>query len=130
MPRTGGFLTRTIDPAELPTWLSEADIDFYAGEFARTGFRGGLNWIQHRPQLGSRGALRRTAGDGSGALRRGRSRSRGFVRRHGTKCIPNLAKFVPDLRGATMLPGCGHWTQQERANEVNSAILGFLGGLP
>jgi pimeloyl-ACP methyl ester carboxylesterase len=29
-----------------------------------------------------------------------------------------------------MLPGCGHWTQQERANEVNSAILGFLRGLP
>ena len=29
--------------ATLPPWLSEADIDFYAGEFARTGFRGGLN---------------------------------------------------------------------------------------
>ena len=47
VPRTGGFLTRTIDPAELPAWLSEADIDFYAGEFARTGFRGGLNWYRN-----------------------------------------------------------------------------------
>ena len=27
----------------LPRWLTEADIDFYAAEFARTGFRGGLN---------------------------------------------------------------------------------------
>ena len=28
-------------------WLTEADIDFYAGEFARTGFRGGLNWYRN-----------------------------------------------------------------------------------
>src|SRR5208282_4229129 len=40
VPRTGGFLTRMIDPERLPPWLTEADVDFYAGEFARTGFRG------------------------------------------------------------------------------------------
>jgi pimeloyl-ACP methyl ester carboxylesterase len=28
--------------------------------------------------------------------------------------IPNLTKFVPQLRETIMLPGCGHWTQQER----------------
>jgi pimeloyl-ACP methyl ester carboxylesterase len=31
----------------LPTWLGEADLDFYAGEFTRTGFRGGLNWYRN-----------------------------------------------------------------------------------
>jgi hypothetical protein len=31
----------------LPPWLAEADIDFYAAEFARTGFRGGLNWYRN-----------------------------------------------------------------------------------
>ena len=25
-----------------------------------------------------------------------------------------------------MLPGCGHWTQQERASEVNAALIEFL----
>jgi pimeloyl-ACP methyl ester carboxylesterase len=25
-----------------------------------------------------------------------------------------------------MLPGCGHWTQQERAAEVNTAMIDFL----
>jgi pimeloyl-ACP methyl ester carboxylesterase len=25
-----------------------------------------------------------------------------------------------------MLPGCGHWTQQERAPDVNAAMLEFL----
>jgi pimeloyl-ACP methyl ester carboxylesterase len=29
-----------------------------------------------------------------------------------------------------MLPGCGHWTQQERPNEVNAAIIEFVRGLP
>ena len=47
VPRTGGFLTRSVDPQSLPTWLTEADIDVFAGEFARTGFRGGLNWYRN-----------------------------------------------------------------------------------
>jgi pimeloyl-ACP methyl ester carboxylesterase len=40
--------------------------------------------------------------------------------------IPNLSRFVPQLRRTIMLPGCGHWTQQERAAEVNDAMLEFL----
>jgi pimeloyl-ACP methyl ester carboxylesterase len=40
--------------------------------------------------------------------------------------IPNLSKFVPQLRGTIMLPGCGHWTQQERPREVNAAMVDFL----
>src|SRR5262249_18623275 len=47
VPRQGGFLTRMLNPAILPSWLTEADVDFYAGEFARTGFRGGLNWYRN-----------------------------------------------------------------------------------
>ena len=42
------------------------------------------------------------------------------------KAIANLADHVPRLRGAIMLPGCGHWTQQERAAEVNAAMIDFL----
>jgi pimeloyl-ACP methyl ester carboxylesterase len=37
-----------------------------------------------------------------------------------------LADHVPRLRGAIMLPGCGHWSQQERAAEVNAAMIDFL----
>jgi pimeloyl-ACP methyl ester carboxylesterase len=40
--------------------------------------------------------------------------------------IANLSTFVPKLRRTVMLPGCGHWTQQERAREVNEAMLEFL----
>jgi pimeloyl-ACP methyl ester carboxylesterase len=47
VPRDGGFLTRMPFPSTLPAWLSAADLDFYAGEFARSGFRGGLNWYRN-----------------------------------------------------------------------------------
>ena len=45
--RQGGFLSRMVDPASLPSWLTEADLEFYVREFARTGFRGGLNWYRN-----------------------------------------------------------------------------------
>ena len=43
--------------------------------------------------------------------------------------LPNLRRFVPELRKTVMLPGCGHWTQQERAEEVNAEMIAFLRGL-
>jgi pimeloyl-ACP methyl ester carboxylesterase len=32
----------------------------------------------------------------------------------------------PNLRGTIVLPGCGHWVQQERPQDVNAAISTFL----
>jgi pimeloyl-ACP methyl ester carboxylesterase len=42
------------------------------------------------------------------------------------RVIDNLGNNVPQLRGKVILPGCGHWTQQERASEVNAAMIDFL----
>ena len=39
VPRAGGMLQGPGAPATLPAWLSDADIDFYAAEFKRSGFR-------------------------------------------------------------------------------------------
>jgi len=38
--------------------------------------------------------------------------------------------FLPKLTKSLMLPGCGHWVQQERPADVTAAMLEFLGGLP
>jgi pimeloyl-ACP methyl ester carboxylesterase len=40
--------------------------------------------------------------------------------------LPNLSAFAPNLTETIILPGCGHWTQQERPAEVNAALLEFL----
>jgi pimeloyl-ACP methyl ester carboxylesterase len=129
VPRRGGFLTRTIEPAALPPWLAEADIDFYAAEFSRTGFRGGLNWYRNidrnwellAPYAGARVTVPAlyVAGD----------RDLVVAFRGMDQLIANLSKFVLNLRKTTMLPGCGHWTQQERPAEVNAAMLEFLTGV-
>ena len=36
---------------------------------------------------------------------------------------------LPDLRGCHILPGCGHWVQQERADEVNRLLVDWLKSL-
>jgi pimeloyl-ACP methyl ester carboxylesterase len=43
--------------------------------------------------------------------------------------IANLRAFVPQLKESLLLPGCGHWTQQERPVEVNAALIQFLKNL-
>jgi pimeloyl-ACP methyl ester carboxylesterase len=40
--------------------------------------------------------------------------------------LANLKTVMPRLRETVILPGCGHWTQQERPAEVNAAMLNFL----
>jgi pimeloyl-ACP methyl ester carboxylesterase len=40
--------------------------------------------------------------------------------------VANFPNEVPDLRGNSTIPGCGHWTQQERAEETNQFLLDFL----
>lgn len=41
--------------------------------------------------------------------------------------IEKLPELMPNLRRKPLvLPGCGHWTQQERPTEVNEALLDFL----
>jgi epoxide hydrolase A/B len=40
--------------------------------------------------------------------------------------LATLAQRVPLLRRSLILSGCGHWTQQERPREVNTALIEFL----
>ena len=129
VPRQGGLLSGIIDLDALPPWLSDADIDFYAGEFTRTGFRGGLNWYRNidrnwellAPYAGAqvRVPALYVAGD--------RDLVMGF--RGMDQLLSALSKFVPHLRRTLILPGCGHWTQQERPREVNAAMIEFLKSL-
>jgi pimeloyl-ACP methyl ester carboxylesterase len=125
--RQSRLLEAMSDPPALPPWLTEADLDFYTAEFERAGFTGGLNWYRAMdlswelmaPWRGARVTVPAlfAAGERDGVV----ARMRGAVER--------LHETVPGLRGRVLLPGCGHWTQQERPEEVNAALLGFLRSL-
>jgi pimeloyl-ACP methyl ester carboxylesterase len=47
----------------------------------------------------------------------------------GVKPEELMAPHLPGLRGAHMLPGIGHWTQQEAPAAVNALLLPWLQGL-
>lgn len=129
IPREGG-LRRLIDnalqPATLPGWITEADIDFYVAEFARTGLRGGLNWYRNIDRnwelLAAFAGLQVTVP----ALFLTGDRDVVLAFRGRRELVSNLSRFVPRLRETIMLPGCGHWTQQERAADVNAAMIDFI----
>ena len=126
VPRDGGFLRGRDAPATLPTWLTEADIDFYASEFTRTGFRGGLNWYRNIDRNWELLAAWAGARVTVPALYIAGDRDLVLAFRGMDKLLPALAQFIPSLQQTLILPGCGHWTQQERPSEVNAAMLGFL----
>ena len=117
------------DPERLPSWLTDEDVDFYAAEFARTGFRGGLNWYRNIDRNWELMAPFAGLPVTVPALYVAGDRDLVVRFRGAPELIANLTKFVPNLRKTIMLPGCGHWTQQERPAEVNAALLEFLRGL-
>jgi pimeloyl-ACP methyl ester carboxylesterase len=126
VPEGGELLDIFEEPNALPSWLNEEDVDVYTREFARTGFASALSWVRNfdrnwellAPWMGAKVEVP--------ALYMAGEKDH-VVRFPGmSDLIANLKAFVPNLSRTVMLPGCGHWTQQERADEVNTAIIGFL----
>jgi pimeloyl-ACP methyl ester carboxylesterase len=125
-PRDGrGMVERLPEPERLPDWLSQAELDRYAATFASTGFTGGLNWYRNfdrnwelTPELaGAKVEVPAlfVAGGGDPVLR---------------MASPDaMREQVTDLRHVVMVPGAGHWVQQEKPDAVNAALLEFLAGL-
>ena len=131
VPVSGGMRERTRQAAQadLPGWLTRADIDFYAGEFARTGFRGGLNWYRNIDRNWEMLAPFAGAKVTVPALYIAGDRDLVLAFPGAAELVAGLKAFVPNLRETVILPGCGHWTQQERPEAVNAAMIGFLRGL-
>jgi pimeloyl-ACP methyl ester carboxylesterase len=124
--RKGGLLARIVDPPSLPPWISEAEVDVYVAQFSRSGYRGGLNWYRNiarnRELLAAFDGLKITVP----ALYVAGDRDVVLAFRGMDSVIASLEQHVPLLQKTIILPRCGHWTQQERPKEVNSAIVGFL----
>jgi len=125
IPAGGGFLDSATEPEQLPAWLSQADIDAYVGQYAQAGFTGPLNWYRNLDRNWELTAAWQHARITTPALFVAGDRDPvlGFARMDG------LEAGLPALTRAVILPGCGHWTQQERPDEVSAAMIEFLAGL-
>jgi pimeloyl-ACP methyl ester carboxylesterase len=122
----GGWIPRLGAPLGLPSWLTQADLDYYVAEFTEAGFRGGINYYRNfdrnwatTPQLtGAKIAapVLFLAGDKDSVIRGATA--------EGLRA--SLQRTATDLRGVVLLPNTGHWLQQERPAETNAAIIDFL----
>ncbi len=123
------LLHRLPDPDPFPAWLTKADEDYYVGEFTASGFRGPLNrYRNHQRDFDflSRFKDRRIE---QPALFIGGARDLVLKMFPGADLVALMKAQMPNLRVAEVLPGCGHWTQQERPAEVNALLLPWLKGL-
>jgi len=124
-PADAGILDGMPEPETLPAWLTEADLDVYAEAYERSGFRGGLNGYRNfdrdweeLPEVGATGVLQP-------ALFIGGTRDSAVIFT-GYEALQAMEAAVPNLRKIVLLPGVGHWTQQERPDEVNFELIDFL----
>jgi pimeloyl-ACP methyl ester carboxylesterase len=112
-------------PTKRAEWLSEEELAVYVNAFERTGFTGGLNWyrnIDRNWELTADLAGRRVEQPAlflTGEL--------DPVRRF----MPAEAMhgWVTDLRAEVVVPGAGHWVQQQAPEAVNTTLLDFLRAL-
>ncbi len=108
-------------------WLTEAELSFYAGEYGRTGFQGGLQWYRVRTtgafdldyEIFSGRTIDVPSVFIAGASDWGIQQTPGALERmHKSACTR--------MQGMHLIDGAGHWVQQEQPAEVSRLLLEFL----
>ncbi len=109
------------------TWLPDSELAYYASEYARTGFQGGLQWYR----CGTSGAFTAELQTWSGrtidvptCFISGRQ-DWGTHQRAGALDAMQKRAFT-NMIGCHLVDGAGHWVQQEQPAEVSRLLLAFL----
>ena len=128
-PANARLLDGLVDPDPFPAWLTPADLDYYVAEFRQSGFRGPLNRYRTATlDFAQQAAIADQRIEQPAAFIAG---SLDPVLRFvpGVDLIELMRDRTRDLRLLKLVDGAGHWVQQERPGEVNTALLEFLAGL-
>jgi len=99
----------------------------YAAEFGHSGFFGPVSWYRN---LDANAAV--VAGMGADRLSMPSYFITGdvdVVRLMDPTGPERMRASLPDYRGDTIIPGAGHWVQQETPAAFNAALLTFLATL-
>jgi pimeloyl-ACP methyl ester carboxylesterase len=126
-PRDARFLAVLPDPPEGPlSFMSDTDLDVYASTFERVGMVGAFNRYRALTlDVDANADITGATVDQPSCFIAG---ERDVVR----AMIPGVDGFAEpgsgctDFRGSTIIPGAGHWVQQEAPAEVNAALDAFL----
>lgn len=133
-------LHRTMpESVEMPTpaqiaacaWLPDEELAFYVAEFERTGFQGGLNWYRCRTSGRDEAELGLFSGrtiDVPAAFIAG-AQDWGIQQVPGA--MERMRRDACTRMGAPhLIPGAGHWVQQERPADVVATLLNLLNDSP
>jgi pimeloyl-ACP methyl ester carboxylesterase len=121
-----GFLGDARADRPLPDWLTEADLSVFTEAYRRSGFRGGLNWYRNIDRNWELTAPWHGAQIHQPSLFIAGSKDSVITGLIGAKGVASMELVLPNLRQKLIVEGAGHWIQQERADEVNAALIGFL----
>lgn len=108
-------------------WLTEAELAFYAGEYGRTGFQGGLQWYRVRTtgafdldyEIFSGRTIDVPSAFIAGSSDWGIQQTPGALERMQKSACTRML-------GVHLIDGAGHWVQQEQAAEVSRLLLDFM----
>jgi pimeloyl-ACP methyl ester carboxylesterase len=115
-------------PATEASWLTDAELAVYATEYARTGFAGGLQ--SYRCGTGGANAADLTLFSGRQievpAIFIAGASDWGI---HQIPCALTRMQqeACADFRGLYLIPGAGHWVQQEQPDAVTKLLVGLAG---
>lgn len=125
----GGWIPRLGVPHELPTWLTPDEFAEMVAAFERSGFRGGINyyrnfdrnWELSAPFADTKLSMPVSFIAGAEDMVVGGQSAVDLESVMGQTCA--------DLRSVHLIPGSGHWVQQETPETVSRLLLDFLGGI-
>jgi len=121
-----GFLGDPAIPRQLPEWITEEELSHFIAAYAKSGFRGGLNWYRNIDRNWELTAPWQDAQIHQPSLFIAGSNDSVITGLIGAKRVTELERVLPNLRQKLIIDGAGHWIQQERPAEVNAALIDFL----
>jgi pimeloyl-ACP methyl ester carboxylesterase len=129
-PRDVTLLSLLPDPPPGPlSFMSDADLDVYASTFEHVGMVGAFNRYR---------AVDADVDASADIVGASVDQPSCFVGGEFDACralVPGVDLFADpgsgctDFRGSTIVPGAGHWVQQEAPAEVNAVLEAFLAAL-
>ena len=128
-PADATLLEGLVDPDPFPAWLSEDELAYYVEEFESSGFRGPINrYRNHERDFEFLQPFKDRKVEQPALFISG-ARDMAFNMGGAADPVAIMRRDVTDLRVSEVLEGCGHWTQQERPDEVNALIIPWLKSL-
>lgn len=113
----------------LEAWLPKEDLSFYVSEYSRTGFQGGLNW--YRCMTDAKWTSDMLAFTGKRvtvpAMFLSGDRDWGVWQSPGAlEGMKDRVCEKMEEEDVVLIPGAGHWVQQEQSEAVVQHLLRFL----